>query len=183
MKFCNQCGHPVVMRMPEGDNRERHICDNCHTIHYQNPRIIAGVLPVYGEQVLLCRRAIQPRHGYWTLPAGFMENGETVEEAAAREAFEEALAEVSHRQLYTVISLPHIHQVYMLFLSDLYEGRFGVGEESLECRLFHEDEIPWNELAFPTISKTLHYFFEDRKLGDFQLRCTEIRYPPRAVSR
>ncbi|MBP0048226.1 NUDIX hydrolase [Marinobacterium sp. AK62] len=162
MNFCSQCGHKVSLRIPAGDNRERHVCDHCGSIHYQNPRIVAGCLPVHGHQVLLCKRAIEPRYGLWTLPAGFMENGESTEEAALRETLEEARAEVVLRKLYTVSSILHVNQVQMIYLADLPEAHFGSSEETLETRLFSEDEIPWDELAFPTIRNALRFFFADR---------------------
>lgn len=170
MKFCNQCGQPLMQTIPAGDNRLRHVCSHCHTVHYQNPRIVAGCLPVWGEQVLLCRRAIEPRRGYWTLPAGFMENGETVEQAAVRETLEEACARVRDLNLYTLFDLPHISQVYMMFRAELVDLDFAVGEESLEVRLFTEEEIPWSELAFPTIGRTLEWFFADRRQNLFPVR-------------
>ncbi|BAN50372.1 NUDIX hydrolase [Metapseudomonas resinovorans] len=170
MKFCSQCGSPVVQRIPEGDNRLRHVCDSCHAIHYQNPRIVAGCLPVWGEQVLLCRRAIEPRRGYWTLPAGFMENGETMAQAAARETLEEACARVRDLSLYTLFDLPHISQVYTFFRAELVDLDFAAGDESLEVRLFHEREIPWSELAFPTVGRTLECYFADRAGQDFPVR-------------
>lgn len=175
MKYCSSCGSDQLeFRVPAGDNRPRHVCASCNNIHYQNPRIIAGCLPVHEGKVLLCKRAIEPRYGFWTLPAGFMENGETLEEAAQRESLEEAEAEVVLEGLYTVFNLPHISQVYMLFRGTLKNGAFGVGEESLETRLFSEEEIPWEELAFPTIAKTLKYYFEDRKNNDFPIRVRDI---------
>ncbi len=170
MKFCSHCGASVNQLVPAGDNRPRFVCSACQAIHYQNPRIIAGCLPIHGEQVLLCKRAIEPRRGFWTLPAGFMENGETLAEAAARETWEEACAQVRAQELYTLFDLPHIHQVYMFFRAELHEGTFGIGEESLEVRLFHEHEIPWSELAFPTIGRTLECFFADRKHRVFPVR-------------
>lgn len=174
MNFCSQCGHAVSLRMPEGDGRERYVCDNCHTVHYQNPKIVVGCLPTWGEKILLCRRAIEPRRGFWTLPAGFMENGETTPEGAARETWEEAQAHVNMGDLYAVFNIRHINQVYMMFRAELSNGEFGVGEESLETRLFTEAEIPWDELAFPTIARSLRYFFEDRKAGHFQFRMRDI---------
>lgn len=174
MKYCSDCGHAVSLKIPAGDNRERHVCDQCGTIHYINPRIIAGTLPVWEDKVLLCRRAIEPRKGFWTLPAGFMENGETTSEAAARETIEEAEADVNIHGLYTVFNLPHISQVYLFYRCDLIEGRFGVGQESLETQLFEETDIPWDELAFPTIYKTLKHYFEDRKNGEFPVRVEDI---------
>lgn len=174
MKFCSQCGQPVTQRIPDGDNRPRFVCDNCDTIHYQNPNIVAGCLPVYGDKILLCKRAIEPRYGLWTLPAGYMENNETVEQAALRESQEEANANVELQQLYTVFSLPHANQVYMMFRARLLDENFSAGIESLEVELFDESEIPWDQLAFSTIDYTLKYFFEDRKRGEFSLRSHKV---------
>lgn len=173
MNFCSHCGHTVRFEIPSGDDRPRYLCNECGTIHYQNPRIVAGTLPVKGSQVLLCRRAIAPRHGFWTLPAGYMENAETTLEAAARETREEACAEVEIHGLYTMISLPHINQVYMIFRADL-TGGYAAGPESLEVALFEEHEIPWDELAFPTIERTLRHFFADRGKAEFPLHISDI---------
>ncbi|MGH8433901.1 MAG: NUDIX hydrolase [Pseudomonas sp.] len=170
MKFCSQCGGPVMQRIPEGDDRPRFVCTDCQTIHYQNPRIVAGCVPVWGEQVLLCRRAIEPRRGYWTLPAGFMENGETMAQAAARETLEEACARVQQLSLYTLFDLPHISQVYVFFRAALADLDFAVGAESLEVKLFHERDIPWSELAFPTVGRTLECFFADRVAQTYPVR-------------
>ena len=170
MKFCSQCGHPVEQRVPAGDNLPRFVCQQCETIHYQNPNIVAGCLPMFGNQILMCKRAIEPRYGLWTLPAGFMENNETLEQAAMRESMEEANANVKLLNLYTVFSLPHVNQVYMLYLAELLDDNFSPGIESLEVKLFDEKDIPWNELAFRTIHYTLKYFFEDRRRGQFELR-------------
>jgi len=179
MNYCSQCGKPVTQRIPAGDNLPRFVCDACQTIHYQNPNIVAGSLPVYGDRILLCRRAIEPRYGLWTLPAGFMENAETLEEAALRESMEEARANVHLDQLYTVFSLPHVNQVYMLYLATLLDENFSAGPESLEVRLFSEAEIPWTQLAFKTIYYTLKYFFEDRRRGEYLLHSERIeRGPP-----
>lgn len=173
MNFCSHCGKSVRFAIPEGDDRPRYLCDACGTIHYQNPRIVAGTLPVHEGRVLLCRRAIAPRHGYWTLPAGFMENAETTLEAAARETREEACAEVQLHNLYTLINLPHIDQVYMIFRADLV-GDFAAGPESLEVAMFAEHEIPWDALAFPTIERTLRHYFSDRQQGKFPLHVSDI---------
>ncbi|WP_456267984.1 NUDIX hydrolase [Kushneria sp. AK178] len=165
MNFCSHCGAPVRFAIPSDDDRPRYLCDNCGTIHYQNPRIVAGSLPIVGDRVLLCRRAIAPREGCWTLPAGFMENGETTPEAAIRETREEACAEIELGGLYTMVDLPHINQVYMIYLARLRDDRvpaFAAGPESLEVRLFQEADIPWSELAFSTITKTLENYFRDR---------------------
>lgn len=165
MKYCSQCGHSISQLIPEGDNRLRYVCKQCATVHYQNPNIVAGCLPIWAGQVLLCRRAIEPRRGFWTLPAGFMENGETLEQAACRETDEEACARVHSLALYTLFDLPHISQVHVFFRAELADLNFDVGIESLETRLFTESEIPWSELAFPTVGRTLECYFADR-LGD-----------------
>jgi ADP-ribose pyrophosphatase YjhB (NUDIX family) len=170
MNYCSHCGSPVTQSIPAGDNRVRFVCSRCHLVHYQNPRIVAGCLPVWGEKILLCRRAIEPRRGYWTLPAGFMENGETLEQAAARETEEEACARVRGLSLYTLFDLPHISQVYMFFRAELVNLDFAAGDESLEVRLFDERDIPWSELAFPTVGRTLECFFADRVKQDFPVR-------------
>lgn len=162
MKFCSSCGHTVNLEIPAGDHLPRHVCPACATIHYQNPRIIAGCLPVWEDQILICRRAIEPRRGYWTLPAGFMENGETVQDGAAREAQEEALADVEIGSLLAVINVIHTQQVHMMFRGRLRNLDFGVGPESLEVKLVREHEIPWDELAFQSIRFSLQRFLEDR---------------------
>ncbi|NER62327.1 NUDIX hydrolase [Pseudomonas sp. MAFF212428] len=176
MKYCSACGNPVIQRIPEGDNRPRYVCDSCQTIHYQNPNIVAGALPSHGSQVLLCRRAIEPRRGYWTLPAGFMENGETLEQAARRETDEEACARLGPMALYQVFDLPHINQVHVFFRAELADLDFAVGVESLEVRLFEEHEIPWDELAFRTVSRALECYYLDRKGQHYPVR-TECLSP------
>lgn len=180
MKFCNSCSAAVTLQIPEGDNRPRYVCSECHEIHYQNPRIVAGCLPVYDNRILLCKRAIEPRYGYWTLPAGFMENGESCEEGAARETLEEACANVTNLRLYTLFSLPHIDQVHLFYLADMTDGKFSPGSESLMTELLSEEQIPWDELAFPTIGKTLRYFYQDRKNGHFPMRSESLVRPVRA---
>lgn len=174
MKFCSTCGKPVKLRTPSGDNRDRHVCDHCDTIHYQNPRIIAGCIPVHQGRVLLCRRAIQPRHGYWTLPAGFLENGETTLEGALRECWEEANAKIDQPELYIMVDIPHISQVYMFFRGKLSSLDFSPGAESLEVALFHEHEIPWKQLAFPSVTTALKHFFLDQKDGRYITRTDTI---------
>lgn len=175
MRFCSQCGSDqIVFDVPAGDARPRHVCKACNIIHYQNPKVIAGCLVTHEDKVLLCRRAIEPRRNFWTLPAGFLENGESMAEGAARETREEAAAKVEIHDLYALFNLIHIHQIYVFFRGTLVDGAFGVGEESLETRLFSEAEIPWEELAFPVIHKTLRYFFEDRKTGLFPVRVRDI---------
>ena len=169
MKFCSQCGNPVTRMIPAGDNRMRHVCGHCATVHYENPRIVAGCLPVWGDQVLLCRRAIEPRRGFWVFPAGFMENGETIEEAAEREAREEANARVEILELYTLFDIPHLEQVHCMFRSRLLDTGFSPGTESLEVRLFREEEIPWRSLGFASVSFALQHYFEDRRSGQFRM--------------
>ena len=166
MKFCSACGSDrLALTVPAGDNRPRYVCGQCHTIHYQNPKIVAGCLPLFGEQVLLCKRAIEPRRGYWNVPSGYLENGETVEAGAAREVHEEAVARVRDLRLHTVYSIPHINQVYLHFLAELVDGAFAVGPESLECRLFAEADIPWSDIAFSSSVYSLRRYFEDRQAG------------------
>lgn len=159
----------MVIRVPEGDHLPRHVCEQCTTIHYQNPRIIAGCIVTHGKSVLICRRAIEPRRGFWTLPAGFMENGETVAEAAAREAMEEACATVELDALYAVVDVVHVGQVHMMYRGTLKAGRHQPGPESLETALVSMDEIPWSELAFPSVTFTLECFRDDIARGHFAL--------------
>lgn len=177
MKHCSHCGEAVTLMTPPGDDRERHVCTACETIHYSNPRIIAGCLPIHEDKVLLCRRAIKPRYDKWTLPAGFMENGETTEEGALREAWEEARASIKVDGLYTMFSLPQINQVHLFYRGQLSDLNFEAGPESLEVRLFSEDEIPWDELAFPVVGKTLKHYFSDRESGQYPLRTEDLVHP------
>jgi len=176
MNFCTSCGSAVALKIPQGDDRERFVCISCETIHYVNPRVIVGCLPVYEGKVLLCKRAIEPRMGYWTLPAGFMENGETTPQGAARETWEEARAKVSQLELYRVFDVPYISQVYMFYRCDLDDGVFGVGPESLETALYTEAEIPWDEIAFPVVKETLREYFSDVRDGHFPVRVSAIEY-------
>jgi ADP-ribose pyrophosphatase YjhB (NUDIX family) len=166
MKFCSECAHPVALQIPEGDNRPRYVCVQCTAIHYQNPKLVVGSIPVWEHegrvQVLLCRRAIEPRYGYWTLPAGFMENSETTGEAAIRETEEEAGAHIELGELFTLLNVAQVHQVHLFYLARLCDLDFAPGIESLDVRMFDEQDIPWDELAFPTIRTTLELFFADR---------------------
>ncbi len=163
MNFCSHCGSDKLsFTIPRHDNRYRYVCDNCATIHYSNPKIVAGCLPIWEDKVLLCKRAIPPRYGFWNVPGGYLENGETVEEGARREVREEALTEVEITGLHAIFSIPQINQVYIHFLGRLRQLQFGEGEESLEVRLFSEEEIPWPEIAFASSVFTLQNYFEDR---------------------
>lgn len=179
MKYCSLCGHSVSKRIPPDDDRERYVCDNCSHIHYENPRVIVGVLPSWGTQVLLCKRAIEPRKGYWTIPAGFLENGESTADGARRETWEEACAEVGERHLYCIYDLPHINQVYVFFRAELLKKEFAAGPESLDVQLFEEQDIPWQDLAFPVVTSTLKYYYQDRKDGVFPTRNDEIWFKRR----
>lgn len=180
MIYCSNCGTRLVERMPAGDTRMRYVCDSCDTIHYQNPKIVAGCIPARGGRLLLCRRAIEPRYGLWTLPAGFMENGESTEQAAVRETLEEALAQVDNLALYGVFSIPHISQVYMMFRADLVSQDYGPGAETLEVRLFEERDIPWERLAFPVVKLTLEHYFKDARESRFPVHVENInRHPAR----
>ena len=179
MNFCSDCGEKVSLSIPDGDNVPRYVCDACGTIHYQNPKMVVGCIPEWGDQILLCRRAIEPRYGLWTLPAGFMENGETAAAGAARETLEEAGARVTIDQLYTFLNLPNINQIYVMFRGTMLDLDFAAGTESLEVKLFGEAEIPWKELAFRTIKVTLEKYFEDRKNGSFGFHMGDILPPNR----
>jgi ADP-ribose pyrophosphatase YjhB (NUDIX family) len=181
VKFCSTCGAGVDLRIPAGDNRERFVCVSCQTIHYQNPKIVAGSIPEWDDRILLCRRAIEPRYGLWTLPAGFMENGETTEQAAMRETWEEAGARIEIINLYSIFSIPHINQVYMLFRGHLVDGIYRPGEESLECQLFDARTLPWDRLAFPVVKETLKRYFDDKgENNGFPLQRGEIiKHPAR----
>jgi len=177
-RFCNQCGSErIVQRVPDADDHIRDVCDACGHIHYFNPKIVVGALPIWEGKVLLCKRAIEPRYGKWTLPAGFMEEGETLEEGARRETLEEAGAQIQIDGLYTVMSLPDISQVYMLYRAALIDGHFAAGTESLEVALFDETKIPWDELAFRTIAATLKHYFADRVAGAYLVRVETLRHP------
>lgn len=175
MKFCPLCAHELVNEIPAGDNRLRFCCRQCGTIHYQNPKMVVGTVTVWEDKVLLCRRAIEPRYGFWTLPAGFMENGETTAEGAARETLEEAGARIDLGPVFSVIDVPHVEQVHLFYRASLLHLDFEPGPESLEARLFTEAEIPWESIAFRTVGKTLKWFFEDRRNQHFGVHTDAIR--------
>jgi ADP-ribose pyrophosphatase YjhB (NUDIX family) len=175
MKFCSECGAAVVLRIPEGEDRTRHVCDSCGTVHYQNPKLVVGCVPELPDgRLLICKRAIEPRVGYWTIPAGFMENGETLQQAAARESLEEACAEVEIGSLLTVVHVTAAHQVHVFFRARLLSERVGAGPESLDVRIIQPDEIPWAEIAFPSTEFTLQRYLEDRREGLERHHFTEI---------
>ena len=182
MNFCSYCGAKVSLLVPVGDNRQRHVCVECGTIHYQNPNIVTGCIPEWDDKILLCKRAIEPRYGTWTLPAGFLETGESSMFGAAREAMEEANAEMRDLQLFSIFSIPHINQVYTFFRGTLHQGAASPGEESLEVKLVSEDEVPWDRLSFPVVMETLKLYFEDRKSGRYTTHYGEIiRQNPKTI--
>jgi len=181
INFCSQCGEGVEQKIPQGETLPRAVCPACQTIHYQNPKIVAGCIPEWEDKILLCRRAIEPRMGLWTFPAGFMELGESTEEAAARETLEEAKASVTIQTLYAVFSLPHVDQVYVVYRAILQDLNFGPGEESLEVQLMPIEAIPWDQLAFPVIKETLQRYIEDTHRTQVQVHFGTIsrqHYPP-----
>ena len=165
MNFCSHCGSKVAFRVPPGDHLPRYICDSCGTIHYQNPRVVVGCVPEYEGRILICKRAIEPRRGYWTIPAGFMENGESLEQGAARETHEEAMAVVEIGSLLSVVSILGAHQVHVFFRGRLAVPEFGAGPESLEVKLVTPEEIPWSDIAFLSTTFTLQKYLEDRAAG------------------
>ena len=175
IKHCRECGAAVTYRLPDdGDTRPRAICPVCNNIHYENPLMVVGTVPVMGERVLLCKRNIEPRWGKWTLPAGFMELGETAEQGAARETDEEAGALIEMGPLFSLLSVPQVGQVHIFYRATLLSDQFDPGHETLEARLFAEDEIPWDEIAFRTVKRTLECFFADRRAGHFGMHTVDI---------
>ena len=174
MKYCSNCGTPVELRVPKGDTLPRYVCPACCIIHYHNPKMVVGCIPEWEDKILLCRRAIEPRHGFWTLPAGFMENAETLVQAAARETMEEANARVEMGALYAIYNLPHINQVYILFRAQLLDLNSKPGIESLDVKLFSEKEIPWDEIAFRVIRTPLERYFDECHQGQFHFHMDTI---------
>lgn len=181
MNFCSNCGAAVSLKIPEGDDRLRFVCDQCRMIHYQNPRMVVGAIPEWEGRILLCRRSIEPRAGLWTLPAGYLENGETMVQGARRETREEAGAELLELVPFALFDLPFINQVYLMFRGALASTAWHPGEESLEVRLFAESDLPWDELAFVVIRETLEHYFSDRSAGRFRLHTGTIIPPPHTI--
>lgn len=175
INFCTSCGKPVTLEVPDGDNRERQVCHSCGVIQYQNPKVVAGCIPVWEDKILMCKRAIEPRYGLWTVPAGFLENGESIEDGAARETWEEACAKVKNVTLYQIYNLIHTNQIYVLFRADMCDADgYGVGTESLEVELVEEKDIRWDEIAFEVISGTLKRFLHERNSGKFEVKIDSI---------
>ena len=174
MNYCSNCGQQLIYCTPPGDDRSRYYCKECGTIHYQNPTMVVGCIPEWDGKILLCRRAIEPRYGKWTLPAGFLENGETVAEGAARETYEEARAKVENLIPYALYNICYVNQIYLMFRARLIDTRFEPGNESLEVKLFAEEEIPWNDIAFRVLQETLIQYYKDRPTGKFPFYIGEI---------
>lgn len=175
IKHCKNCGTAVVYRVPDdGDTKDRAVCPACHTIHYENPLNVVGTVPYWGDKVLLCKRNIEPRSGKWTLPAGFMEMSETVAEGAARETLEESGAQFVLEGFFSLLNVPRVGQVHVFYLARLLSDVFDPGFETVEARLFAEDEIPWDEIAFRTVKETLEHYFADRRRGNFGIHILDI---------
>ncbi|MBI2752938.1 MAG: NUDIX hydrolase [Betaproteobacteria bacterium] len=174
MKYCSNCASLVVKRVPPGDSLPRYVCDQCGEIHYQNPRLVVGSVPEWDGRLLLCRRAIEPRYAYWTLPAGFMENDETTGQGALRETLEEAGARVELAEAFSMISVPHVNQVHLFFRARLIDLEFKPGSETLEVALFEESKVPWEEIAFRTVGITLMHWFADRAGGAFGFHVEDV---------
>ena len=174
IKHCRACGNPTVYRVPDDDNRERAVCGRCGEIHYENPINVVGTVPVWDDRVLLCRRNIEPRRGFWTLPAGFLELGESTAEGALRETDEEAGARIELQGLFTVLNVVRVGQVHFFYRAQLQDTGFNPGPETIEAQLFREDEIPWEEIAFRTVRDTLRHYFEDRRRGVFEVHVGDI---------
>jgi len=172
--YCTHCGSTVERRIPADDDRSRHICTTCGNVHYQNPKLIVGCIPEYENRILICKRDIEPRKGKWTLPAGFLENNESVREGAMRETFEEARARVDIIAPYRLFDLAFVSQVYLMFRARILVPEFGPTHESSEVKLVHENDIPWNDIAFPVIKRTLVDFFNDRTAGAFEFQSHEL---------
>jgi ADP-ribose pyrophosphatase YjhB (NUDIX family) len=174
IRFCRACGSAVAYVVPAGDNRERAVCPACGTVHYENPLNVVGTVPVWGEHVLLCKRAIEPRYGLWTLPAGFLELGETTAEGAIRETIEEAGAQIELGPLFSLLNVVRVGQVHLFYRATMTSPELDPGSETLEARLFREDEVPWDQIAFRTVRETLQFFFADRRRDQFGFHCADI---------
>ena len=180
--YCCACGAKMTTRIPVDDDHVRPVCDRCGHVHYENPKLVVGCIPVLGDQVLLCKRNIAPQKGKWTLPAGYLENGETVQQGAVRETLEETQSRVSIIAPYRMLNLVFVHQIYLMFRARLLDNQFGPTKESTEVRLFSEAEIPWEEIAFESIRQTLVDFFSDRPGQQFPFKIKEIATPAKHKS-
>lgn len=169
INYCTQCANPLARIIPPDDNRVRDVCLQCGSVHYQNPRNVVGVVPIWGDKILLCKRAIEPRYNTWTLPAGFMELKESTAEGAMREADEEAGAHLELGELFTVIDVPEAGQVHLYYLATVTSPELNPGPESLDAKFFALDEIPWDNLSFKTVSTTIEHYLADRQKGRFSV--------------
>lgn len=174
MNYCSHCGDKPTLRIPPGDNLPRFVCEGCGTVHYDNPNVVVGCVPEWEDKILLCKRAIEPRSGFWTIPAGFLENRETLQEAALRETREEALAHVELGGLLAIVNVAHASQIHVMFRARLAEPVFGAGEETLEAALYNEADVPWPLIAFPSVRFTLERFFADRRAGSEAVHVTSV---------
>lgn len=165
MEYCCSCATKLVKRIPKGDNLPRWLCEQCGFVHYENPKIVVGTLPVIAGKVLLCRRGNEPQYGLWTLPAGYLEMGESTWQGARRETMEEVGLSLNRGELYGVLDIPHASQVHMLFLCELAAGQFDCGDESIELALFGESDLPWHELAFSAYGKLIRHYFNEQIAG------------------
>ena len=174
MNFCSQCGSPVTLKVPADDDRPRYVCSTCNTVHYQNPKVVVGSIPIWRDRILMCRRNIDPRKGYWTLPAGYLENGETAADGARRETLEETGAMIVDLVPYLMVDIVHIHQIYLMFRCRLPAPDFHPTRESAEVKMIDVASIPWDEIAFKVVEKTLRYFLQDRSTGKYVFRTDKI---------
>ena len=179
MKFCSNCGSSKIsLKIPEGDNRKRYVCDSCNTIHYSNPNVVVGTLPTFEDKILLCKRAIEPRVGLWTLPAGFLENGESLLEGAWRETKEETQADVEMHKILAIFNIPQINQIYVIYKASILENSYGPTSESLDVKLFSKEDIPWEKIAFPFVPKAINHYYDNFEKKEIPM-CIEdiIRRP------
>lgn len=174
MNYCSYCAGQLILQVPAGDNRQRYVCIHCEQIYYSNPKVVTGCLIEHENQILLCKRNIEPRKGLWTLPAGFLENNETCEEGAIRETKEETQADVEVQQLFLIYDIPHISQIYMIYLAQMKQVQFGPTLESSEVKLFSQAEIPWDDIAFPVIDKTLKHFYQAKQAQNEQAQPNKL---------
>ena len=174
MNYCSNCGDTVRLGTPPGDDRPRYLCESCGIIHYENPKVVVGCIPEMDDKILLCRRAIEPCSGKWTLPAGYLENGETVAQGAQRETLEEAGARIEILAPYALFNICYVNQVYLMFRAQMVDGNIKAGSESSEVRFFSERDIPWDQIAFTVIEATLRQYFKDKPNGVFPFHMGDI---------
>ena len=175
IKFCTACGSPTQQKIPFEDDHVRSVCTNCGLVHYENPKMVVGCIPELNGQVLLCKRNIEPQKGKWTLPAGYLENGESVQDGAIRETYEETMADVQIIEPYRLFNIVFVDQIYFMFRARLMSNAFGPTNESTDVRLFDEKDIPWEDIAFEVIKQTLEHYFQDRKKGLFPFKIFDLR--------